>query len=720
MRRNVVILVTIVALVLLWTSVAIAAVLDSKEAETMTLQNGADVGGGGNSARFNANGEEAVWTDGGAAGGNSVFVNISSSSGTGTQVCLILLVNGVSQSPNQCAPPGGGAPVERSWTGLSLSNSDDLLFRSTSIASGEVLFFDNARVEGTAPDTTDPTTTLNENYGTINDATPQFTFSGSDNVGVTGFDCSTNGGANWSACTSPHTASAYADGARSFQVRAKDAAGNVDETPATDSFTVDTVAPSAPTISDPASDGTTDTDGDLSFSFSGEGGATFECDLDVTGSAADSYTSCTSPKTYADQADANYTFRVRQSDAAGNTSSPATRTITVDVPDPGPYPGTRFNRVVGVAEFASAVVDGQDVDDNYDTYMKPAYHDGGDVKFVTEIKVTWRDMLVDETDMPTVTEMADPEWEGYIWNNPSHPDYQNAIEPDNMLTANCAVADDCGVGINLGLAATGGTAPPEFFCSTCNSQGDETAYAWIGSGAGSNVTRLKYYNTTVQDYVEAFVTAYMDRFDDPRIEYIKFNEYFPGPTKPDDWTSSGGQDAYEDGYYDTIVKVMGSAPTDANGDRITAYQTNPLENADAFTAAQFRSLMLGLADSDPFMFEESTPQRSLRTALHGDVPMSAPLDAGVFDSNTTTNYDGTANPFGFTDSNNSVVITVPQVAWYYGHCGPMPSDQAFVAKPGEPADGFQTALDQFGPSGSDYSSNCSAATDDWGGVPHDD
>ncbi|HET9867871.1 MAG TPA: hypothetical protein VFQ06_11305 [Nitrospira sp.] len=223
------------------------------------------------------------------------------------------------------------------------------------------------------PDTTPPTTTLTStDLTTTNNNTPIFTFTGSDDVGVTGFECRVDAG-SFAACTSPHTTATLADGSRTFEVRAKDAANNVDGTPASDTFTVDTAPPAAPSISAPASDGTTDTDGNLSFTFSGEGGASFECDLDVTGSVSDSFTSCTSPKTYTGQANGAYTFRVRQIDAAGNTSANATRTLTVaipgDLPDHAAVTADEFVHSMGID---TQLKDQQSIYGDFTTDIKPA------------------------------------------------------------------------------------------------------------------------------------------------------------------------------------------------------------------------------------------------------------------------------------------------------------------------------------------------------------
>ena len=85
----------------------------------------------------------------------------------------------------------------------------------------------------TPPDTsitsqpTDPTTS----------ASASFSFTGTDDVGVTGYDCRLDGG-SWNSCSSPASYSALSVAPHTFAVRAKDAAGNVDATPATFTWTI--------------------------------------------------------------------------------------------------------------------------------------------------------------------------------------------------------------------------------------------------------------------------------------------------------------------------------------------------------------------------------------------------------------------------------------------------------------------------------------------------
>jgi hypothetical protein len=85
-----------------------------------------------------------------------------------------------------------------------------------------------------------------------NDSTPTFTFSGTDNISpaVLTFEYSVDG-STFQPAISPLTLSSLADGQHTFAVRAIDAAGNFDPSPAEYTWIVDTVAPTV-TISSPS------------------------------------------------------------------------------------------------------------------------------------------------------------------------------------------------------------------------------------------------------------------------------------------------------------------------------------------------------------------------------------------------------------------------------------------------------------------------------------
>jgi hypothetical protein len=72
--------------------------------------------------------------------------------------------------------------------------------------------------------------------------TASFTFAATPADPGTTFECALDG-ADFAECRSPLTTAALADGDHAFQVRAIDAAGNADATPAMHAWTVDTAPP---------------------------------------------------------------------------------------------------------------------------------------------------------------------------------------------------------------------------------------------------------------------------------------------------------------------------------------------------------------------------------------------------------------------------------------------------------------------------------------------
>ena len=90
-------------------------------------------------------------------------------------------------------------------------------------------------------DATAPETTIDSGpSGTTTDPTPSFGFSSSKPG--SSFSCKVDSGP-YAPCQSPYTTSHLTDGSHSFSVRAKDAVGNTDLTPASRSFKIDTTAP---------------------------------------------------------------------------------------------------------------------------------------------------------------------------------------------------------------------------------------------------------------------------------------------------------------------------------------------------------------------------------------------------------------------------------------------------------------------------------------------
>jgi len=112
-------------------------------------------------------------------------------------------------------------------------------------------------------------------------------------------------------------------------VRATDAAGNTDASPATRSFTVDTEAPETDITSAPTA---TSDSAQASIAFTvNEAGSTSECRVD-----GGAWVACSSPYAVNGLGNGAHTVGVRSRDAAGNVESPgASASWTVALPDGG-------------------------------------------------------------------------------------------------------------------------------------------------------------------------------------------------------------------------------------------------------------------------------------------------------------------------------------------------------------------------------------------------
>ncbi len=161
-----------------------------------------------------------------------------------------------------------------------------------------------------------------------NSTTTAIEFEAPGEVGAT-FECGLDG-AVFAACTSPYTAMDLLDGNHVFRVRAKDAAGNFDQSAALHNWEVDSVSPDTVIDTGPAGvvGATTAT---FTFSSPGAGaGATFACHLDNA-----PFGPCLSPRTFVGLADGAHTFEVRVTDVLGNTDpSPARRQWSIDSTGP--------------------------------------------------------------------------------------------------------------------------------------------------------------------------------------------------------------------------------------------------------------------------------------------------------------------------------------------------------------------------------------------------
>jgi large repetitive protein len=175
-------------------------------------------------------------------------------------------------------------------------------------------------------DTVAPVTSITGGpAGLTNDSTPSFVFKSNEPSST--FQCRVDGGA-YGPCGSPRLLSRLNDGNHTFYVRAIDRAHNMDPTPASRAFKVDTAAPNTNIIGGPT--GST-SDSTPSFSFnSTEPGSKFQCRVD-----GGAFAPCSSPRATAPLGDGPHSFSVRAIDEAGNVdASPATRSFSVDATPP--------------------------------------------------------------------------------------------------------------------------------------------------------------------------------------------------------------------------------------------------------------------------------------------------------------------------------------------------------------------------------------------------
>ncbi len=183
-----------------------------------------------------------------------------------------------------------------------------------------------------------------------NSTSASFSFTATD--AGPGFECRLDGGA-FADCSSPAPYTGLSEASHTFEVRAEDAAGNVDPTPASYTWTVDLTAPNTSFLSTPSdpSANTTPTFGLGST----ESPSTFECDLDGGG-----WASCAAPYTTPALGDGSHTLKLRATDAAGNQdATEASYTWLVDATAPT---GSMIAPANGAAVSGTIVLAGNSAD----------------------------------------------------------------------------------------------------------------------------------------------------------------------------------------------------------------------------------------------------------------------------------------------------------------------------------------------------------------------
>jgi Ca2+-binding RTX toxin-like protein len=221
---------------------------------------------------------------------------------------------------SETPPTFGGCTTASSYSvSPALANgSYAFMVKSVDSAENETSAVRSFSVDTVAPQTTivsaPPTTT--------DDPKPTFGFTASESA--VSFTCRFDSAA-FVACSGSGThapATALADGFHSFEVRALDAAGNLDSTPAQQVFVVKTTGPQT-TIATGPSGGISATA--AKFTYSANKTATFECRLDAAAFAA-----CGTSKEYIGLAEGAHSFEVRAVASGIADPTPARKEFIVD------------------------------------------------------------------------------------------------------------------------------------------------------------------------------------------------------------------------------------------------------------------------------------------------------------------------------------------------------------------------------------------------------
>jgi hypothetical protein len=205
----------------------------------------------------------------------------------------------------------------------------------------------------TVPPTTSITSTMDGNRNTVSaggnttSTSMTFGFSGTDRgTGVNHFECSVDG-TSFTTCTSPVQFNNLSDGSHTLEVRTEDNVANIDASPASFAWTIDSAPPTTAINSvvdsnkNTLSNGSNTRSNSITFTFSGSDTSKvktskvevkrFQCSLDNS-----DFADCTSPLTFPNLlSNGPHTFEVRALDNSGNNdNSPEIFTWSVDATPP--------------------------------------------------------------------------------------------------------------------------------------------------------------------------------------------------------------------------------------------------------------------------------------------------------------------------------------------------------------------------------------------------
>ncbi|HEY6558805.1 MAG TPA: hypothetical protein VI072_16085 [Polyangiaceae bacterium] len=280
-------------------------------------------------ANSTAGGSASGDAPGGGGGGGSVVVRATTVQGFSVQARGGAGGNQLIDNDDEAEGPGGGggggyvaisatttADVRGGPAGTTSSPALAEFPVNGATRGGEGLAQFGSAVTGDVPfcaDTAAPNTTIvSRPTNPTSDVTGSFVFDSPGEPNAS-FECRIDG-APFTVCTRSFTTAPLAPGSHTLQVRAKDAVGNVDASPASYTWVIDTTAPDTTIATRPANP-TSDVTGDFTFT-SNEAGVRFECSVDAA-----IFSACGSSFATLPLNPGTHGLRVRARDAAGNVDA---------------------------------------------------------------------------------------------------------------------------------------------------------------------------------------------------------------------------------------------------------------------------------------------------------------------------------------------------------------------------------------------------------------
>jgi len=253
-----------------------------------------------------------------------VEVKLNAAAFTDTATCPNALVNSGSEASSTCS----SMPVGSYKWQYRFVDANGAATAWTSFGGSDPDF----TIDNGAPNTTITTNPTNPS----NSSSASFSFTGNDaGSGVASFECQLDGG-SFSTCTSAQNYMGLSDGSHTFQVRAIDNAGNVDPSPASYTWVVDTAAPAAPVVTTPAN-GSFTNDSTPLVSGTAEPNSTVTVYIDSSSVGTTSADGSGNWNFNVPSAlgDGSHTAKSTATDGSGNTSVDSnTNTFTVDTTGP--------------------------------------------------------------------------------------------------------------------------------------------------------------------------------------------------------------------------------------------------------------------------------------------------------------------------------------------------------------------------------------------------